>query len=117
MLAVAAVFGGLSFQKDDLERKSEGFDQYGINLGVYKQWANGFNAVSSVQRASRSYDHSLMNRKDQRLNASVNIGHKKLNFFNIEPKLGFQYDDVDSSIDQFYTRKIQQWMLTFEKKF
>ncbi len=49
MLAVAAVFGGLSFQKDDLERKSEGFDQYGVNLGIYKQWANGLNAVSSAQ--------------------------------------------------------------------
>lgn len=117
LAADTAVFGGLSFQKDDLERKSEGFDQYGVNLGIYKQWANGLNAVSSAQLASRSYGRSLMNRKDQRLNASINIGHKKINFFNVEPKLGFQYDDVDSNIDQFYTRKIQQWTLTFEKKF
>lgn len=41
LAADTAVFGGLSFQKDDLERKSEGFEQYGINLGIHKQWSRG----------------------------------------------------------------------------
>lgn len=115
--ANALIFGGLSVQKDDLNRKSEGFNQYGLNMGIYKEWQNGLNIISNMQMASRKYEQSLMHRKDQRLNAMINIGHKKLNFFQIQPKLGFQYDDVDSNIDQFYTRKIKQWMLTFEKKF
>ncbi|WP_171294796.1 surface lipoprotein assembly modifier [Acinetobacter populi] len=118
----SAMFGGISWQHDDLDKSSESFNQYAINIGMSKQWKNGFNATANTQLAWRKYltNHptfTALERKDRRLNAMINVGHKKLNFWKVEPKLGFQYDDVDSNIDVFYTRTIRQWMLTFERKF
>ncbi|MCH4248298.1 MAG: surface lipoprotein assembly modifier [Acinetobacter populi] len=120
--ADSAIFGGLIWQREDVKTQSESFNLYGANLGMSKQWKNGFNATANTQLAWRKYltNHptfTALERKDRRLNAMINVGHKKLNFWQVEPKLGFQYDDVDSNIDVFYTRTIRQWMLTFERKF
>jgi tetratricopeptide (TPR) repeat protein len=120
--ANSAVFAGGAWQKDHLEKKSESFDQYAVNVGLLKQWRNGFNLSANLQLAWRLYadkhpTYSTITRKDRRLNAAVTIAHKALKFYGIEPKLIYQYDDVDSNIDVFYSRKISQVMLSLERKF
>ncbi|MFU8927121.1 surface lipoprotein assembly modifier [Acinetobacter puyangensis] len=115
------LLGGLSFNKDDLNLDAEKFDGYGANLGYVKDWKNGFNFLTFNQFGLRKYDgkDAVFGtvREDKYFNAVINVGHKKLNFWKVEPKVGFQYEYVNSNIDEFFTKITRQWMLTFERKF
>ncbi|THF62055.1 surface lipoprotein assembly modifier [Pseudothauera rhizosphaerae] len=117
----SVVFGGLAVQRERLEQEDESYRQYGANLGFSHEWESGFSVNGYVQYGRRKFDEThflfLRKRKDHRINAVLSVGHARLSFFGIEPRLSYQLEKIDSNIPALYSRKTNQWMLSLERTF
>lgn len=91
---------GIDYQRNKTRAKDDSFHRTGVRLSTQKAWQNGFVGNASLSMAQRTYDAPMffglqINRE---YNANVGLGHQKIAWRGIMPRLTWQYSRVNSTI-------------------
>lgn len=116
-----ALFSGLSYQDDDLNDQSESSKRYSIQFGAVKQWASGFNLKTNLSYAYRDFNAPNflkgIIREDNEYQIGLDLSQQKWNWFGFTPKLTYSYLNVDSNIEELYSRKNHKIAFTLQTNF
>lgn len=114
------LFAGITFDYDLLKEKSSSSKKWQPIVGMKyenKNWGNSL----SIRYTQRTFNapHYLFQyvRKDQEYQVDYAIWHHKLSWQGFLPKLHFRYQNIDSNIPAFYSRKNQEWFITLNRTF
>lgn len=112
--------GSVDYQRVKTQDADDSFQRYGVRLGIGQQWQSGVNTYFSVNYAQRKYQGAIpifnIKQHSHDYSVSASVGHQKLQWYGIAPRLTWQYQKVDSNI-ALYNYDKQKVFLEVAKRF
>lgn len=101
--AVASLGGDLHYVST--RDRDDSYRRIGVRGAIAKEWRNGFGVRGSVGIAQREYlaPMPIFNKiqENDEYNASLSLWHKHLAYKNFVPKLTWQYQKTDSTVQLY----------------
>ncbi|WLF83674.1 surface lipoprotein assembly modifier [Moraxella sp. ZY210820] len=113
-------YTAIDYQQVKTQDSDDSFQRHGIRLGVGQQWQSGINSYFAINYAQRKYQGAMpifnIKQHSHDYGASLSLGHQKLQWHGISPRLTWQYQKVDSNI-ALYDYDKQKVFIEFAKHF
>lgn len=112
--------GSIDYQRVKTQDADDSFQRHGVRLGIGQQWQSGLNAYFAINYAQRKYQGTMpifnIKQHSHDYGASLSLGHQKLQWQGIAPRLTWQYQKVNSNIP-LYDYDKQKVFIEFNKRF
>lgn len=112
-------FFGVDYQKKQAQQKDDSFVRANVKAGVLQNWESGWAMQAMMNVAKKEHQQAGFFGKVQQnheYGTQVSLWHNRWHWYNLTPKLTWQYQKVDSNLPLYRYEK-QNVFLELQKRF